>query len=574
MLMAKRPLRVVRRLGAAVAIAVGIVVCGGSLARGQAGDLEPREVGEGGLSAADEARLQLLSDPDALKKKAKGKDRARPPFEIYRSQIAPNDVIPWLKPNQWNGLSLDLQANEGNYDGVLQSLPVPLVGPPYEMIYGREARLVKEQRSRLGMPILIPRMPKDKELLVELRRPEAIRADQLYSVPLRPLPPHQMLVMVLTKESNDAYAAWSRFSATIPATFDRGDSRALDMNRYYRMLLPLDVEKPFLPPHPLTWGAISHIVWDGMAPDVLSTAQQSAMLDWLHWGGQLVVIGGAGPNYSIFRESFLEPYLPADPTGESRLLAEADLKPLSDSYPPPFRTPTEGETVRPARRSSVQLFLEKFNLGYNDPDPIRPAADRPLYVAGLEPREGAATIPLGVGSPDLLAVESRVGRGRITMLTVNPSDPALAVWEGLDTLVRRVVFRRAEEAVAPLSKAGESYDPQYRNLSMGGPDLSWYRIAARDVGPRVPVAPPDPRQSRRGYAPVGAALAREPWSTSVDYATADPDVPNLQGVAEWFDATRVPRICRGVLEQASGITVPSSQFVLKVILAYCWPSSP
>ena len=62
------------------------------------------------------------------------------------------------------------------------------------------------------------------------------------------------------------------------------------------------------------------------------------------------------------------------------------------------------------------------------------------------------TIPLGEGSPDLLAVESRVGRGRITMLTVNPTDPALAVWEGLDTLVRRVVLRRPEEALVPRSQ--------------------------------------------------------------------------------------------------------------------------
>jgi hypothetical protein len=40
------------------------------------------------------------------------------------------------------------------------------------------------------------------------------------------------------------------------------------------------------------------------------------------------------------------------------------------------------------------------------------------------------------------------------------------------------------------------------------------------------------------------------------------------GVAEWRDTTALPRLCRDILEKASGITVPSSQFVLKVILAY------
>ena len=39
-------------------------------------------------------------------------------------------------------------------------------------------------------------------------------------------------------------------------------------------------------------------------------------------------------------------------------------------------------------------------------------------------------------------------------------------------------------------------------------------------------------------------------------------------MAEWRDTTALPRLCRDLLEKASGITVPSSQFVLKVILAY------
>ena len=33
------------------------------------------------------------------------------------------------------------------------------------------------------------------------------------------------------------------------------------------------------------------------------------------------------------------------------------------------------------------------------------------------------------------------------MLTINPTEPVLAAWPGLDTMVRRVVLRRPEEAV-------------------------------------------------------------------------------------------------------------------------------
>ena len=39
-----------------------------------------------------------------------------------------------------------------------------------------EARLVKEQRSRLGMQTMLPRIPKEKELNLELLQPGAIRS--------------------------------------------------------------------------------------------------------------------------------------------------------------------------------------------------------------------------------------------------------------------------------------------------------------------------------------------------------------------------------------------------------------
>ena len=42
----------------------------------------------------------------------------------------------------------------------------------------------------------------------------------------------------------------------------------------------------------------------------------------------------------------------------------------------------------------------------------------------------------------------------------------------------------------------------------------------------------------------------------------------LPGIADWRDSSRLPRLCRDLLEEASGITIPSSKFVLKVILAY------
>ena len=325
--------------------------------------------------------------------------------------------------------------------GILQTAPVPLWRMPQAMAYRRDARLVKGQRSRLGLQMMLPEVP--RELVLDLLRPDSLLADESWLATLRVLEPHQMLILVLAKESNDAYAHWARFQAMGPPSEDRTVSDDQERRRYYRLVLPLEPDKPLVSSHPLTWTTISHVIWDGMSPDVLSSPQQQAMLDWLHWGGQLIIIGGAGPSLSALRDSFLAPYLPADPSSENGLLTREDLKPLADAYPPPSggRDPDEPQ----AEPLSITEAFERFGRRYRAAVPIQPASNRPVYVAGLRPRPGATTIPLGESSDRLLGVEGRVGRGRILVLSVNPSDPALAAWPGLDTLVRRVVLRRPEE---------------------------------------------------------------------------------------------------------------------------------
>ena len=52
------------------------------------------------LPATEEERLQILTEPDALKKKIE-KDKNRPPFEFFRSRVAPFDVLPYVKANHW-----------------------------------------------------------------------------------------------------------------------------------------------------------------------------------------------------------------------------------------------------------------------------------------------------------------------------------------------------------------------------------------------------------------------------------------------------------------------------------------
>ena len=393
-------------------------------------------------------------------------------------------------------------------------------------------------------------------------RPNALRGDASWQAILTALEPHQALIVVLSKESTAQFAPWGRMASMIPSGTERDDPRTLDRQRYYRLVLPGEPDKLALSPHPLTWTTISHVIWDGLPPDALTVSQQQALLDWLHWGGQLIFTGGAGQAYPLYHESFLGPYLPGEPTGQTVALKEADLRPLSQSYPPPASTliPQGDDPL------AMQRFPEPHQAGrvYLAPVPIRPPSNKPVYLSVLRPAAGSSTVPLGEASPHLLAVERRVGRGRITMLTINPVEPVLASWPGLDTMVRRVVLRRPEEVVrgpAGFDATG-SYQGPPRGF-LGAQDLTWYRITSRDARPHEDDAGHLPQPVR---PPAPVAPPADPDGASVPVEEEAPI--SVSGVADWRDTTRFPTLARDLLEESSGITIPSSGFVLKVILAY------
>jgi hypothetical protein len=511
------------------------------------------------LTTSEEERLQILTDPDALRKKLE-KDKNRAPFEFFRSQVAPFDILPYIKVNHWSTLTFEMQANDDNYEGILQTEAVKLAGMPHEMYFSRDGHLIKEQRARRALQFMVPDVDTGqvrKQFMVELIRSGALRADASWQANLSTLPPHQMLVMILSKESTTKFASWSRLAATLPASAER-DGGDLEKVRYYRLVLPTEPDMVSLSSHPLTWTTMSHVVWDNYPPDSLSVTQQQAMLDWLQWGGQIILCGGADQSFSVLRESFLGPYLPGEATGLSVPLVEDDLRPLSQSYPPPHYASAVDNQAEPVNVERKRTMRRGMRV-YRAPVPIRPGPKRPVYLSVLKAKEGASTIPLGEASPHTLAIESRVGRGRITMLALNPNEESLIAWPGLDTLIRRVVLRRPEETLGEWSGPEGAIPNSPARGRLLSQDLTWYRITSRDL--TMPVAgqlPPKEKTKTAAEATVDAASAQ----------VGESDMHEFPAVADWRDTASLPRLSRDLLEEASGITIPSSHFVMRVILAY------
>ncbi len=515
---------------------------------------------------------KVLTDPAEMEKVKK--EETRPAFEFFKSTILPNDVIPYVKANHWSTMALELRANHFSYDGWIETEPgVPLLDMPHEVVFRRDARLVKGQRSRVLLQVMTPAIP--KELPLQLIRPDALRYDDRYNAALRALLPHQMLIPVLTKGPNEGYARWAHLRSMYPLSGQKSDAMIYDAQRYYRMVPTNEPDRSYLPTHPLTWTTISHVVWDGMAPETLNVSQQDAMKDWLHWGGQLILVGGAGPNLAPFRESFLAPYLPAEIAGRGAQLSAEDLKAFAAAYPP-LAANAEPEDAIEATQTLAQAF-EEVGRRYKPAEPILVPKDKPLYVNVLDPKPGARVI--GFGKPGLppLGVEWRVGRGRILMLGVGLTDPVLLGWNGYDTFVRRVVLRRPEEpTLAELRYADPStglsgfQPPVYGPLN--APDLTWTRLLGRDLGAgsrRINIEEDETGATVLSSTNGGAATKTvAPSIASNTLAQAARLNPFHVPVGEWLDEAALPRMSRGALEHASGIEIPGRRFVLTVIAAY------
>ena len=108
---------------------------------------------------------------------------------------------------------------------------------------------------------------------------------------------------------------------------------------------------------PLTWSSIAYILWDALDPNAFTLEQQAALVDWLHWGGQIIVNGPG--SLDLLAGSFLEPYLPATSIG-SRNITNDDVADLNRWWLIPTRreNPKPIELEKPWSGSALEIHAK------------------------------------------------------------------------------------------------------------------------------------------------------------------------------------------------------------------------
>ncbi len=523
------------------------------------------------------------------------KERAKPDFEPLKLSLLPHadgGPINPAKPGHWVSGALRACANRSDFKGELTTTTVsgsgvmiPLERSPFRLTVTRPVSLPKGQPKLLDVACYIPR-PEDTQVALAVQN-QLLLPDGGGEIQREPsfttkLLPHQYFVVVLT-QSSDRWGYLRKLASVRPP---RPDWTA---PADHVVILPKKDQWP-LSTNPLMWSTVSYLVWDDALPGGLGEAQQRALLDWLHWGGQLIVNGTRG--LDALRNSFLHDYLPAT-AGETQTLTSDQMDAL-DRF---WLQPLVGKLVAP---KSVEVGKEYY------PNYLRTAAEPAEGSAGQaesdQDRDATPLVPLTlrddghfVAGTENLVAERRVGRGRIAVTAMSLTSPRFVRWSGFDGFWHVGVLRRprrmfevnAEEFVADTQylDSGHRYDPRASTA---------VRYFSRDAGAMDPAMSQhlDESDSARailGPNPVGLQQASQADQPALPMATGRPQLPeghvpsgrgeelfersgyqsdSRSGVGGWNDFSAAARAARSALQRAAGVAVPNARFVLSILAGY------
>ena len=465
----------------------------------------------GGATGANAKKKKADEDKEKEKKKK------LPNFEMGRLRLQPTDeqqLQVYVKPGHWVSASVQARANNFDASGELATAttdsggqPKIIEGTSFQVGATRPVALAKGQAKPLEATWFIHgSSPFLDYKLMGRAGNELLGAAQPVGATMSP----DEFYMIVLADNPDLYTYFSLLDVAKPPRPGLESEQTVE---YLRIVRPrVDATVP-LPSHPLTWTMVSTVLWDNINPSSLSIDQQTAMVDWLHWGGNLIL---SGPDtLEKLQGSFLDAYLPADPAGVVKLGPDA------------FQTLNEKWSLRRTQGDKLTL-----NVLENEP----------LLGVKLDPRPQSAEVQ-GTGG---LVHERRVGVGRVVVTAFSLKQRAVVNWGSYDNfvngcLLRRPARRYSQDAVGDLALGWA--DPSYR---LRDPRLiSYLRFFSRDVGPR----------GENDRTP-------EDWRTR-GYATSA-----TGGVAAWDNRSPVSAAAREILADAAGIDIPKAEFVVQVLAVY------
>lgn len=322
---------------------------------------------------------------------------------------------------------------------------------------------------------------------------------------------------------------------------------------YYVTLVKPDNNKYAMPRSMLTMTSIACIVWDDVSPDDLSVDQQNALIDWIHWGGQLIVSGPS--SWARLQNSFLEPYLPVL-TADSRSLTTEDFAELSATW--------------------MTEDINKLN-----PETPLEIVGKPVGGSDMTLSSRANWLP---GTGELVA-EVQHGRGRVVFTGFPLSEPRIFRWNFFSSFVSTGLLRRHPRMVRPSPEERLLAQFWARPFSQAQRDARMHtnvRILTRDLPLRSSVAEQISADNADlvGGSSFESVLGNQLNTPSpkpinpVGGAGMNSPVSSVEAMqwggsgAAWNDYSGISFVALEALRAAAGIELPSRQTIIYLLAGY------
>lgn len=490
----------------------------------------------------DQAAADKAKDKD---KKAKEKAKPKADFDPLRFTMVPGDPaepLRMLKPGHWSAATLRGHANNYDFQGDLterastrSGQPLLVEGTPFYLAWHRPAVLPKDQEKQLDITLFAPRTLTRPWFQSQLRDGTSRLDVRREQEQIQPMPAYQYNLVVLAPQP-DRYRFLKLLEAVRPMAPPETIPPDTDGNFYHVIAIPLG-NHARLPTESLMWTSIAAIVWDDVLPQTFDKEQQVALVDWLHWGGDLIISGPK--SLDALRGSFLDAYLPVT-AGGSREITAHDLQELAGTY--------HVKSTRPER------------------DALHTA--KPWPGIQWELREGGEAL----ATSGQLIAERPVGRGRVVVTAFSLTQSELKQWRGFDALFNACLLRRgprcfslASSGLRQTTWVGQAPAAERREDS--GLTMPWlYRAVDEKFW--------DPeRVTAVRYFARDAGTPESAPPKVLPEADDPPDLdtnmpPYDGGAAAWNDWGAVPEAVRRSLRAGAGINVPRPGFVLWVLALY------
>ncbi len=502
---------------------------------------------------------------------AEKEEREKPTYETEPAVIYPGQYSDVTRKNRtkrghWVASDFRVIANQSDVQGELTATcytgsgqPVVIEATDYYAVSARPFSIPQGELRELESGLYIPRRTNNPSASINYsiaRR--AGGTPQFTSVEgTITMNPYQYHIVLLTNRPDDYQYLNLIDSVRVPSV----DALAGGVPEFYTVVRTKPSEEPIaLPRHALYWTTIAYLIWDDLQVDQLDAEQQQALIDWIHFGGQLIL---SGPDcLEQLSDSFLADYLPAETAGAGNLVA-ADFEAINQNWA--FTIPGQ-DRKQELRVSATQKILGvKFK-----PHP------KAQYIANT----------------GQIAIERQVGRGRIVATAFSMHSKPIIRWSGFQNFFNGCLLRRPGRKFEKTTDDTVTFTWLNDDTSIFDPLMgSTLRYLSRDLAnpgfpiaagtqPGTPVAPDiQPRQIARDlvFNDVSGMefRFRSPSAVKIERRNLDDDWhyggfqhDGQSGTAGWNDNSGISVAALEVLRQAAGISPPSSDFVLRLLVVY------